>query len=465
VTTPHDRFTREDPPDPDGRKTPKKAALASWIGSVLEYYDFFIYGTAAALVFGKVFFPESEPGTATLLSLATFGVGYVARPIGACFMGHLGDRYGRKRVLVLTLIMMGTATFLVGCLPTYNTIGIWAPVLLVALRLLQGFSASGEQAGANSLSLEHAPENRRAFYTSFTLGGTQAGLIVATAVWLPIGALPDDQLLSWGWRIPFWLSALVVVAGILIRRTLEETPVFEEETARDETAKIPLAVLLRNYPAPLLRVILGALASTVSTIFGVYALAFAVDTVELDRTTMLWVAIVTNVVALAAIPAWATLSDRVGRKPVFIFGAVGSGALMFAYLAALSSGDYVLIFVAAVLMSGVVYSAQNGVWPSLYGEMFPTRVRLSGMAIGTQIGFAIGGFAPTAAAAIAGEGPDGWVPVAIYVLGSSVLAAIAIATTRETDDVPLRVIDGRPDRAPQPPVVAARREPTGAGMA
>jgi MFS family permease len=465
VTTPHDRFTREDPPDPDGRKTPKKAALASWIGSVLEYYDFFIYGTAAALVFGKVFFPESEPGTATLLSLATFGVGYVARPIGACFMGHLGDRYGRKRVLVLTLIMMGTATFLVGCLPTYNTIGIWAPVLLVALRLLQGFSASGEQAGANSLSLEHAPENRRAFYTSFTLGGTQAGLIVATAVWLPIGALPDDQLLSWGWRIPFWLSALVVVAGILIRRTLEETPVFEEETARDETAKIPLAVLLRNYPAPLLRVILGALASTVSTIFGVYALAFAVDTVELDRTTMLWVAIVTNVVALAAIPAWATLSDRVGRKPVFIFGAVGSGALMFAYLAALSSGDYVLIFVAAVLMSGVVYSAQNGVWPSLYGEMFPTRVRLSGMAIGTQIGFAIGGFAPTAAAAIAGEGPDGWVPVAIYVLGSSVLAAIAIATTRETYDVPLRVIDGRPARPPEPPVVAARREPTGAGMA
>jgi MFS family permease len=464
VSTPHNRFTREDPPDPDGRKTPKKAALASWIGSVLEYYDFFIYGTAAALVFGKVFFPESEPGTATLLSLATFGVGYVARPIGACFMGHLGDRYGRKRVLVLTLIMMGTATFLVGCLPTYNTIGIWAPVLLVALRLLQGFSASGEQAGANSLSLEHAPENRRAFFTSFTLGGTQAGLIVATAVWLPIGALPDDQLLSWGWRIPFWLSAAVVVAGVLIRRTLEETPVFEEETARDEAAKVPLAVLLSNHPSALLRVILGALASTVSTIFGVWALAFAIDTVELDRTTMLWVAIVTNVVALAAIPAWATLSDRVGRKPVFIFGAVGSGALMFAYLAALSSGDYVLIFVAAVLMSGVVYSAQNGVWPSLYGEMFPTRVRLSGMAIGTQIGFAIGGFAPTAAAAIAGEGPGGWVPVAFYVLASSLIAAVAIATTRETYNVSLREIDGRPARAPEPAVVP-RRQPTGAGMA
>ena len=194
-------------------KTPGKAALASWIGSVLEYYDFFIYGTAAALVFGKVFFPESDPATATLLSFATYGVGYVARPIGAFFMGHIGDKYGRKRVLVLTVSLMGTATFLVGCLPSYDAIGIWAPILLVCLRLLQGFSASGEQSGANSLSLEHAPEHRRGYFTSFTLGGTQAGLIIATAIFLPIGAMPEDQLLSWGWRIPFWLSAIVVAVG------------------------------------------------------------------------------------------------------------------------------------------------------------------------------------------------------------------------------------------------------------
>src|ERR687885_1010004 len=167
-------------------KTPRKAALASSIGSVLEYYDFFIYGTAAALVFGKVFFPDSDPATGTLLSFATYGVGYVARPVGAFFMGHLGDRYGRKRVLVLTVVMMGLATFLVGCLPTYASIGIWAPVLLVVLRLMQGFSASGEQAGANTLSLEHAPERRRSFFSSFTLSGTQTGLIVATAVFLPI---------------------------------------------------------------------------------------------------------------------------------------------------------------------------------------------------------------------------------------------------------------------------------------
>ena len=286
----------------DAGKTPKKAALASWVGSVLEYYDFFIYGTAAALVFGKVFFPESDPATATLLSLATYGVGYVARPVGAFFMGHIGDKHGRKRVLLLTVSLMGTATFLVGCLPTYDQIGIWAPVLLVALRLLQGLSASGEQSGANSLSLEHAPDHRRGFFTSFTLGGTQAGLIIATAVFLPIGAMPEEQLLSWGWRIPFWLSAIVVVVGLLIRRRLEEPPAFREEA---EVATVPTAVLFRDHWAGVLRVAVAAIASTVSTIFGVYALSYAVDDKGLDQTTMLWVAIATNVVALAAIPAWA----------------------------------------------------------------------------------------------------------------------------------------------------------------
>ena len=364
-------------------------------------------------------------------------------------MGHIGDKFGRKRVLLLTVSLMGVSTFLVGCLPTYEHIGIWAPVLLVSLRLLQGLSASGEQSGANSLTLEHAPEHRRAFFTSFTLSGTQAGLIVATAVFLPIGALPEEQLLSWGWRVPFWLSAVVVVVGLLIRRRLEEPPAFREEAARHEVARIPTAVLFRDHWAGVLRVALAAIASTVSTIFGVYALSFAVDTEGLDQTTMLWVAIVTNVVALAAIPAWAMLADRIGRKPVFIFGAVGSGALMFAYLAAIASGRYPLIFLAAILMSGVVYSAMNGVQPALYGEMFPTRVRLSGMAIGTQIGFAIGGFAPTAAVALAGDGPSGWVPVAAYVLASSLIAAVAVATVRETYKLPLRVIDGRTEPAVQ----------------
>jgi MFS family permease len=460
-TTPGKRFARA---SGDGGKTPVRAALASGIGSVLEYYDFFIYGTAAALVFGKVFFPDSDPATGTLLSFATYGVGYVARPVGAFFMGHFGDRYGRKRILMLTVTLMGVATFLVGCLPTYSDIGIWAPVLLVTLRLIQGFSASGEQAGANSLSLEHAPEHRRSFFTSFTLGGTQLGLVIATAVWLPIGAMPDDQLLTWGWRVPFWFSAVVVVAGLLIRRRLEDAPVFGE-AAREGVERVPLTVLLRDHRSDVLRVMLGSLASTVSTIFAVYALSFAVNDVGLDKTAMLWVAIVTNVVALGAIPAWATLADRIGRRPVFIFGAVGSGALMFTYLAAISSGTYVLIFAAAILMSGIVYSAQNGVWPALYGEMFPTRVRLSGMAIGTQIGFAIGGFAPTAAAAIDGGGKNGWVPVAFDVFGSCLIAALAIVTARETCRKTLPELDEIQQPEPEPVATAPPQRRARAGVA
>jgi MFS family permease len=421
--------------EPRGAKTPKKAALASWIGSALEYYDFFIYGTGAALVFSKVFFPASDPAMGVLLALATFGVGYVARPVGAFFMGHLGDKFGRKKVLVFTLIMMGASTFLVGCLPTYGQIGVAAPILLVILRLCQGFSASGEQAGANSLTLEHAPAHRRAFFTSFTLSGTQAGLILATGVFLPISRLPEDQLLSWGWRVPFWLSVVVVIIGYVIRRSLDETPAFKEEQERHEVAKLPLAVLFQTYKSDVLRVLFAALVSLVSTIFGVYVLSYAVNTIKLDRTTMLWVAILTNVVALIAIPLWAMLADRVGRKPVFIFGALGSGVLIFPFLWAIGEGNIPLIFTFGILMSGVVYSAANGVWPSFYGEMFTTKVRLSGMAIGTQIGFALAGFGPTIAAAIQGKGPDGWLPVAYFTAGACVIAAIAAWTARETYNV------------------------------
>jgi len=423
--------------EPAGIKTPKKAALASWIGSALEYYDFFIYGTGAALVFNKVFFASSDPATGTLLALATFGVGYVARPIGAFFMGHIGDRFGRKKVLVFTLILMGASTFLVGCLPTYNQVGVWAPILLVFLRLCQGFSASGEQAGANSMTLEHAPADRRAFFTSFTLSGTQAGLIIATAVFLPISMLPEDQLLAWGWRVPFWLSVVVVGIGYWIRRTLEETPAFKEEQLLHDVPKMPLAVLFRDYLPDIVRVILCALVSAVSTIFGVYALSYAVNTVHIPRSTMLWVAILTNVVALIAIPLWAMAADRFGRRPVFVIGAIIPGILMFPFLSAISQSNVTMVFVWGILMSGLFYSGSNGVWPSFYAEMFSTRVRLSGMAIGTQIGFALAGFGPTIAAAIQKPGPQGWMPVAWFTLGACVVASLSALTARETSKLPM----------------------------
>ncbi|HET7834328.1 MFS transporter [Variovorax sp. J31P179] len=424
-------------PEPEGLKTPRKAAFASWIGSAVEYYDFFIYGTAAALVFGKIFFPSIDPKLATVAAFATFGVGYITRPIGAFFMGHVGDKFGRKKVLTFTLLLMGISTFLIGLLPTYNQVGMAAPIMLVILRLLQGLSAAGEQAGANSMTLEHAPAHRRAFYTSFTLSGTQMGFILATIVFLPISALPEDQLLSWGWRIPFFLSAIVVAVGFWVRRTLPETPAFKEEADAKETVKLPAAVLFRDHTPAVLRVIFGALVSVVSTIFGLFVLSYAVNTVHIPRATMLTLLVCSNVVALAAIPLWAILADRIGRRPVFIFGALGCAVLIWPTLWAISRGDLTLIFIFGLLTSGIVYSASNAIWPSLYGEMFDTRVRLSGMAIGTQIGFALGGFAPTISAAIMGEGPNGWMPVAALVTASCVIAAISIFTARETYQVPM----------------------------
>ena len=424
-------------PEPEGLKTPRKAAFASWIGSAVEYYDFFIYGTAAALVFGKIFFPSIDPKLATVAAFATFGVGYITRPIGAFFMGHVGDKFGRKKVLTFTLLLMGISTFLIGLLPTYNQVGMAAPIMLVILRLLQGLSAAGEQAGANSMTLEHAPAHRRAFYTSFTLSGTQMGFILATIVFLPISALPEDQLLSWGWRVPFFLSAIVVAVGFWVRRTLPETPAFKEEADAKETVKLPAAVLFRDHTPAVLRVIFGALVSVVSTIFGLFVLSYAVNTVHIPRATMLTLLVCSNVVALAAIPLWAILADRIGRRPVFIFGALGCAVLIWPTLWAISRGDLTLIFIFGLLTSGIVYSASNAIWPSLYGEMFDTRVRLSGMAIGTQIGFALGGFAPTISAAIMGEGPNGWMPVAALVTASCVIAAISIFTARETYLVPM----------------------------
>ncbi|CAN5475675.1 MFS transporter [soil metagenome] len=421
-------------------KSPRKAAFASWIGSAVEYYDLFIYGTAAALVFGKLFFPSIDPKLATVAAFATFGVGYITRPIGAFFMGHVGDKFGRKKVLTFTLLLMGVSTFAIGLLPTYNQIGIAAPILLVVLRLLQGLSAAGEQAGANSMTLEHAPEHRRGFFTSFTLSGTQMGFILATLVFLPISSLPEDQLLAWGWRIPFFLSAVVVAVGFWVRRSLPETPAFEEEAKTQAAPKLPMAILFRDHTPDVVRVIFAALVSVVSTIFGIFVLSYAVNTMHIPRASMLTLLVCTNLVALAAIPLWAILSDRIGRKPVFIFGALACAVMIWPTLWAISQGDIFLIYVFGILLSGVVYSASNAVWPSLYGEMFDTRVRLSGMAIGTQIGFALGGFAPTISAAILGDGPNGWMPVAGLVTASCVIAAISASTARETYNVPMRLL-------------------------
>jgi MFS family permease len=424
--------------EPEGIRTPKKAAIAAWIGSALEYYDFFVYGTAAALIFGKLFFPSKDPMVGTIAALATFGAGYVARPIGSFFLGHLGDKYGRKKVLILTLIMMGVSTFLVGCLPTFNQVGILAPILLVTCRLLQGLSAAGEQAGANSMSLEHAPAHRRAFFTSWTLSGTQGGLILATLVFIPLGRMPEAQLLSWGWRIPFFFSAFVVGAGIWIRRTLEETPAFkaaQKAPKIEGKVKLPISVLFRENPSSVFKIIFACLYSVVSTVFAVFTLSYGVNQMHIAKSTMLTLVVLANVIALGAIPTWAAIADRIGRKPIFLIGTLGCSVLVWPFLWAVQSRNVPLIFVFGLLLSGVLYSANNGIWPSMFNEQFATRYRLSGTAIGTQFGNVLPGFAPAIAASLLKSG--GWTYVAIFTCVAALISSIAAITMRETYNVPM----------------------------
>ncbi len=436
------------------RRTPRRAALAAWSGSALEYYDLAIYGTAAALVFPQIFFPEGNDSAASIAALATFGVAYVARPFGSFLMGHIGDRLGRKTILIGTLLLMGVSTFLIGCRPTYDQIGLWAPALLVLLRLLQGLSAAGEQAGANSMSFEHAPDDRRGFFTSWTLSGTQGGQVLAPAIFLPLAAvLPEDDLLSWGWRVPFLLSAVIVVLGFVIRARLDETPAFQDDVAdSDEPQRAPLKELFADHSPAVLRVFFAAFIAMVNTMFQVFALNFATSDdygIGFDSSFMLWLAIVANLVAIAVIPFWAMLSDRVGRKPVFLTGLLGSAVLVTAFLGAIRAGNEPLTFVLGVALAGVVYSMPNAVWPATYAEYFPTSVRLSGMAIGTQFGFALAGFTPTIASALMGGEADNWWRVAAFAVGACVISAVAVLSgPGRTHTLPTHLVGVREARTP-----------------
>lgn len=461
------------------QKTPKRAALSSWVGSALEYYDFAVYGTAAALVINVLFFPEgTSPGVAVLASMATVGIAYVVRPLGALIMGPLADRFGRKFVLMLSLFMIGASTFVVGCLPTYDQVGLLAPILLALCRIVQGISASGEQGSAIAVSLEHAEEQHRSWTTAWTLHGTQFGTLLATAVFIPFTAfLSDDALMSWGWRVPFWLSAFVVLIAWVIRRRLEEPPAFQEtaaeveeakedekeveqEQARQDTADIdpktmervaaraeaarhnPLQLVLKYHRTAVIRVAFAALINTVNIVFTVWSLSFATSIVGLDRSTMLWVTVTGNICALVSIPLSGSAADRFGRKKVFITGALGAAVVMYPYLMAVNAGNWPLIFILGAVMFGLFYSMSNATWPALYAEMFPTSVRVTGVALGTQIGFALsGGFAPVLASLVAGSDGDNYLGVALFSSVVAVLVSVAVATTRETAFMTLDEID------------------------
>jgi len=423
-------------------KTPKRAAIASFMGSAVEYYDFFIFGSAAALIFPHVFFPD-ESAQAGIMSLATFGFAYIARPVGAIFVGHFGDRIGRQKVLMFTLVLMGASTFIIGCIPDFQTIGWWAPAILVLCRLMQGLSAAGEQAGASSLTLEHAPDNRRSFFTSWTLTGTQGGQILAALVFIPVVALPDEIKYGIGWRIPFWLSAIVVIVTYFIRRSLHETPTFEAAKANNEIAKLPVAVLLKSHWRDVLRVICCAFIAAVSTVYGTLAIKYGAEVGSVDEGITLWLVVAGNIGALFTQPLFGKLADRIGRKPVFIYGAVGSAVFMPFYLLSMESGNTVLQFALSVVTFSCAYAAANAVWPSFYAEMFSAKVRFSGLAIGTQLGFLMAGFAPSIVAAIGGIQEGGWVATSVFTAVICAIAVISALTARETYRVPTEELGKR----------------------
>ena len=438
--------------EPHGRHQSKKAAASAWIGSALEYYDFFIYATAASLIFPQLFFPSGNPTVAIVASLATYGVGYVSRPIGAFFLGHWGDTYGRKYVLILCMFLMGFSTIAVGLLPTYEQVGILAPILLVICRLVQGFAVAGEIAGASSMTLEHAPFGRRGFFTSFTLQGVQAGQIMAAAVFLPLAAfMPAEQFNSWGWRIPFVLSIVVIVAGYIIRKEVDETPAFAEEGG--EVPKAPIIEAITTAWPDMLRVICMALMNVIPVIATIFGAAYAVQPaygIGFSKDIYLWIPVLGNILAVLVIPYVGNLSDKIGRRPCIIIGAIGSGLLAFGYLYAISIKSVPLAIVMSLLMWGVVYQGYNAVFSAFYPELFQTRIRVSAMAISQNIGTALTAMLPALFAAVAPPGSQN-IPLTVGALafGITVIAAVAALSARETYRIHMNDL-GKKDAVPVP---------------
>src|SRR5437773_6809782 len=438
--------------EPHGTHQTRKATASGWIGSALEYYDFFIYATAASLVFPQIFFPKGDPTVAIVASLATYGVGYVARPIGAFFLGHWGDTHGRKTVLLVCMFLMGFSTMAVGILPTYQQVGWVAPFLLVILRLIQGFAVAGEISGASSMILEHAPFGRRGFYASFALQGVQAGQILAAAVFLPLAHyMPEEAFNTWGWRIPFLLSFFVIIAGYVIRRKVDETPAFAEESEHGELPKAPIIQAFTNSWRDMLRVICMALMNVIPVVASIFGAAYAVQAAYgsgFDKDIYLWIPVLGNILAVLVIPYVGNLSDKIGRRPPVIVGALGSGLLAFGYLYAISIHSVPLAIIMSLLMWGVIYQGYNATFPSFYPELFPTRTRVSAMAISQNIGTTITALLPALFAIVAPPGSTN-IPLTVGAIafGITVIAALAAVTARETFRINISDL-GNPDAVP-----------------
>jgi metabolite-proton symporter len=413
----------------------RAVALASMVGTTIEWYDFFLYGTAAALVFGQLFFPKFDPLAGTLAAFGTYAVGFAARPFGGMVFGHFGDRVGRKSMLVLTLVIMGVATFLIGLLPTYAQIGPWSAALLVLLRIAQGFGVGGEWGGAVLMAVEHSPPGRRGFYGSWPQLGVPAGLLLGTGCFALVSRLPQDALLSWGWRIPFLLSFVLVGVGLVIRLRLLETPNFVRIRESGAVARQPILEVIARHPRELLLAMGTRIAENGAFyVYSVFVLVYATEHVGMDRTTVLSGVMLGAVAEMAAIPLFGLLSDRLGRRPVYLFGAVLTALFAFPFFWLLDTGSTPAVWFALVVALGLSHAAMYAPQGAFLSEMFGTRVRYSGASLGTQLASVLaGGLSPFVATALLRQFGAGW-PIAIYLVGLAAVTCVAVALATETSN-------------------------------
>ncbi|MDK4746726.1 MFS transporter [Leclercia adecarboxylata] len=416
----------------------RKLVIASVLGNALEWYDFFLYGTAAALVFGPLFFPVGgDPMQGTLLAFSGFAVGFLARPLGGIVFGHIGDRYSRKMTLIMTLTLMGATTFIIGLLPVYAQIGIWAPVSLITLRFLQGVASGGEWGGGVLMLSENAPSSRRGYFTAWSQMGVSGGFVLSAFAFYLVQKLPEEDLMSWGWRVPFLLSILIFLVGVYIRKNIRESKAFSQAKPETKHEKIPLMVLIREHPKALLQAIALRLpengASYIFFTFSVvYAKHIGISTGEIISAVTL-----AMLVEFFSILFWGALSDRIGLKPVYYIGVIGLLVMAFPFFWLLSTGDYGWIMLAMFLGLPFCHGAMIGTQPCIMSDLFPVRVRYSGLALGHEVGSIFsGGLGPMLAVALLMHFDASW-PVSLLLMGYALLAWIALrslpATTKNNE--------------------------------